>query len=80
MRERNKLEKRKKIEDEDRLKNKELLKSGSKPVFMSKTEKKNRELVSQYEELKKRGNLDKYIKKKNKQHATKDRKRLQKAS
>lgn len=53
---------------------------GQKKVFKSKSLVKNEELVSQYEELKKRGTLDKYIKKKNKQNMTKDRRKFSMAT
>ena len=44
----------------------EMKASGQKPVFKSRAEEKDRDLVAQFEDLKKRGKLDKYLKKKNK--------------
>ena len=57
--------------------NKELAKEGKMPVYMSKAEMKDQELVLQYEELKKKGSLDKYLKKKEKRNSTKERRKIE---
>lgn len=61
------------MKEEQHQKNKALAKDGKKPLFMSKSKVKRQELVNQYEDLKKQGRLDKYLKKKNKQSASKAR-------
>jgi len=63
-REKNKIEKKKKDKNDERLKNKELLKEGKAPVFLNKSERKKKELVEQFEELKSSGRIDNYLKKK----------------
>ena len=73
-REKKKLEARKNAEQEERKRNRDLIKEGKKPVYESKSVKKNRELIQQYETLKKSGNLEKYLKKKEKKKLSKDRK------
>jgi ribosomal RNA-processing protein 36 len=77
MRERTNLAAKKAVKDEEKQRNKQLIKEGKKPVFASKAEQRNKELVSKYEELKKKGSLEKYIKKKNKQKASKGKKLIQ---
>jgi ribosomal RNA-processing protein 36 len=76
VREKKKLEARKQIRDDERVKNRQLAKEGKKPEFMSKREMKNKELVSTFEELKKKGKLDKYLKKKNKRNLSRDKKSM----
>ena len=63
-REKQKIEKKKKAKLDEKLQNKELLKEGKSPVFMSKSARKNKELVEQFEELKSSGRIDNYLKKK----------------
>ena len=43
---------------------------------MSKTERKTKDLVDKYEELKSTGKIDKYLKKKAKKNMVKDRKKM----
>ena len=43
---------------------------------MSKTERKTKDLVDKYEELKSTGKIDKYLKKKAKKNQIKDRKKM----
>ena len=68
-------EKEKKEEIEER---KAQLKAGIKPVYISKSKQKEKDLVKKYEKLKSSGGLDNYIKKKTKKNVAKDRKRFQK--
>ena len=75
-REKNKIEKKKKDKNDERLKNKELLKEGKAPVFLNKSERKKKELVEQFEELKSRGRIDNYLKKKAKKNMIKDKKKM----
>ena len=76
MREKKLLETRKAAKEEEREKNKELVQSGMKPVYRNKMENKNKELVDKFEELKKSGGLDKYMKSKTKKNFVKDRKKF----
>ena len=66
----------KQSEKEQKKRNRELIKQGKKPEFVSKQEKKNMSIVEKYEELKNTNKLDQYMKKKNKKDLAKDRKRL----
>jgi ribosomal RNA-processing protein 36 len=50
--------------------------AGKKPFFLSKSEKRKRELVAKYEELKSSGRLDKYMAKRRKKNAAKDHRYL----
>ena len=75
-REKNKIEKKKKDKNDERLKNKELLKEGKAPVFLNKSERKKKELVEQFEELKSSGRIDNYLKKKAKKNMIKDKKKM----
>ena len=53
------------------------LSKGEKPVFKSKKEKREQDLVDTYERLKKSGKVDKYIEKKSKRNTAKDRQMLE---
>ena len=53
-----------------------MLKEGKSPVFMSKSARKNKELVEQFEELKSSGRIDNYLKKKAKKNLHKDKKKM----
>ena len=53
------------------------LKAGIKPVYISKSKQKEKDLVKKYEKLKQSGGLDNYIKKKTKKNVAKDRKRFE---
>ena len=53
------------------------LKAGIKPVYISKSKQKEKDLVKKYEKLKQSGGLDSYIKKKTKKNVAKDRKRFE---
>ena len=64
----------KKAEIEER---KSQLKAGIKPVYISKSKQKEKDLVKKYEKLKQTGGLDSYIKKKTKKNVAKDRKRFE---
>ena len=64
----------KKAEIEER---KSQLKAGIKPVYISKSKQKEKDLVKKYEKLKQSGGLDSYIKKKTKKNVAKDRKRFE---
>ena len=83
MRERDRLEKSRSAKDAERAESKRRSKEeggggdeGPAAVYTSKREAKNRELVAKYEELKKGGKLDNYVRRKNKKQAAKDRKRM----
>ena len=65
----------KKVENEER---KAQLRAGIKPVYISKSKQKEKDLVKKYEKLKESGGLDNYIKKKTKKNVAKDRKRFHK--
>ena len=67
------MEKKEEIEER-----KAQLKAGIKPVYISKSKQKEKDLVKKYEKLKSSGGLDNYIKKKTKKNVAKDRKRFQK--
>ena len=75
-RERTKVEGMKQSEKEQKKRNRELIKEGKAPEFVSKEEKKNMKIVEKYEELKSSNKLDQYMKKKNKKELGKERKRL----
>ena len=75
-REKKKVAKEKEAKNEERKQNRELAKEGKAPVFMSKTERKTKDLVDKYEELKSTGKIDKYLKKKAKKNQIKDRKKM----
>ena len=65
-------------EKAEKQKNRELAKEGKAPVFMNKIERKNKELVDKFEELKSSGKIDSYLKKKAKKNESKDRRKLSK--
>jgi hypothetical protein len=50
--------------------------AGKKPFFLKKSEKRKRELVAKYEELKAAGKLDKYMAKRARKNASKDHRYL----
>ena len=78
VREKTKINKQKEAEKEEKNRNRELAKEGKAPVFMSKAERKNKELVDKFEELKSSGRIDSYLKKKAKKNETKDRIKMKK--
>ncbi|KAK2579054.1 hypothetical protein KPH14_002844 [Odynerus spinipes] len=77
-------EKRKNEREEKKIQEKkeilEAVKSGQKPTFKKKSEKKVLDLVSQYEELKNSGKLKKHIKRLRKKNLHKDRTKLKQAT
>lgn len=77
-------EKRKNEREEKKVKEKkeiiEAVKSGKKPTFKKKSEKKVLDLVSQYEELKNSGKLKKHIKRLRKKNLHKDRAKLKQSN
>ena len=75
-REKKKVEKEKNTLRERKKSNRELVKGGQVPEFVSKKEEKSRNLIEKYEELKKTNKLEQYMKKKNKKNLIKDRKKL----
>jgi hypothetical protein len=54
---------------------KEQLKAGEKPFYVSKAKQKESELVEHYEQLKEKGGLDTFIRKKTKKTESKERKK-----
>ena len=54
---------------------KEKLKAGEKPFYLSKSKKKEVELVAKYEELETKGGLDTFMRKTTKKKDSKDRKK-----
>jgi ribosomal RNA-processing protein 36 len=46
--------------------------AGAKPFYLKKSEKRKRELVAKYEELKAAGQLDKFMAKRRKKNSAKD--------
>ena len=75
-REKKKVAKEREAKNEERKQNRELAKEGKAPVFMSKTDRKKKDLVDKFEELKSTGKIDQYLKKKAKKNMIKDRKKL----
>ena len=75
-REKKKVEKEKTSLRERKKSNRQLIKDGQTPEFVSKQEEKSRNLIEKYEELKKSNKLEQYMKKKNKKNLMKDRKKL----
>ncbi|KAL4237417.1 rRNA biogenesis protein rrp36 [Mactra antiquata] len=57
-------------------KEKQLIKDGKNPYFLKKSEKKKLELAEKYKELKESGKIEKYLSKKLKKNAQKERKKL----
>ena len=55
----------------------EQLKEGRKPFYLSKAKQKEIKLVNQYEKLKETGGLDTYIKKKTKKNLIRDRRKFE---
>ena len=52
------------------------VKDGKKPFFAKKSALRERELVAQYEELRKEGRLDKFLEKRRRKNATKQHRRM----
>ena len=75
-REKTKVETQKQSERERKKRNRELVKEGKAPVFVSREEEKNKSIIEKYEELKSSNKLEQYMKKKNKKNLGKERKRL----
>ncbi|XP_059475351.1 ribosomal RNA processing protein 36 homolog [Neocloeon triangulifer] len=63
-------------EDVERRERVEMLKRGEKPTFLSKSERKTKELVEKFEELKKSGKISKHIEKHRKKKINQDRKKF----
>ncbi|KAK2182555.1 hypothetical protein NP493_348g00000 [Ridgeia piscesae] len=61
---------------ERKKKERELVKEGKKPYFLKKSVEKKLDLAEKYSELKKSGKVEKYLSKKRKKTAAKDRRRL----
>ncbi|CAB3361801.1 Hypothetical predicted protein [Cloeon dipterum] len=66
-------EEKEKQEKKERL---EMAKRGEKPVYLSKSERKTKELVERFEELKKSGKISKHIEKQRKKRVHQDRKKF----
>ncbi|XP_013415255.1 ribosomal RNA processing protein 36 homolog isoform X2 [Lingula anatina] len=66
----------KQFQKEIRKKEYEEIKQGKKPFYLRKSEQKQLQLADKFKELKKSGNLEKYLSKKRKKNASKDRKKL----
>ena len=75
-REKKKVEKEKNVLVDRKKKNRELVKEGKMPEFVSRQEEKSRGLIEKYEELKNSNKLEKYMKKKSKTNLGKERKKL----
>ena len=75
-REKKKTEHEKQARHDERKRNRELLKDGKSPEFVSKQERQNKDLIEKYEELKKSNKLESYMKKRNKKNLSKERKKL----
>ena len=75
-REKRKVEKEKNVYVERKKKNRELVKEGKMPEFVSRQEEKSRGLIEKYEELKNSNKLEKYMKKKSKKNLGNERKKL----
>eukprot|EP00794_Sanderia_malayensis_P020097 gene20097-22067_t len=69
-------EERRVREHEIKKKEMEAVQQGKKPFYMKKSEKKKLELVEKYKHLKESGKLEKYLSKKRKRNAAKDRRNL----
>ena len=54
---------------------KDQLKSGERPFYVSKSKQKEAEIVQKFEELKEKGGLDTFIRKKTKKNLSKERKK-----
>lgn len=69
-------ERRKMIRDELKSEEKEKVKQGKQPYFFKESDVRERELQAKFADLKARGGVQKYIEKRRKRHASKDRKHL----
>jgi len=69
-------EKESKRQKQDKEENRKRVAEGKKPFYMKDSTKKLVELAEKYDELKASGGLDKYLKKKRKRNAVRDRKTL----
>lgn len=69
-------DKRKTIEKEWKKKEQSQVLEGKKPYFLKKTDLRKLELAEKYKDLKKSGKLDKYLSKKRKKTAQKEKKKL----
>jgi len=68
--------KRRDKESERKKEEQALVGQGKKPFYMKKSEKRKLELAEKYKELKSSGQLEKYLSKKRKRNATKEKKKL----
>ncbi|XP_022110959.1 ribosomal RNA processing protein 36 homolog [Acanthaster planci] len=71
-----KKQREKEISKELKRQEKELVKQGKKPYFVKKSERKKMELANRYMELKKGGKVAKYLARKRRKNAAKDRRHL----
>lgn len=69
-------DKRKELEKEWKKKEKSHVEHGKKPYFLKKTDLRKLELAEKYKELQKSGKLEKYLSKKRKKTAQKEKKKL----
>ena len=77
-REKEKVEKEKTSLRERKKTNRQLIKDGKIPEFVSRKEEESINLIKKYEELKQSNKLEQYMKKKHKKNLIKDRKRHKK--
>lgn len=68
--------KMKELERNRKEEEKTLIEQGKKPFYLKKSDRKKQELVERYKELKSGGKLDKYLCKKRKRNAMKEKKKL----
>ena len=68
--------KMKELERNRKEEEKTLIEKGKKPFYLKKSDRKKQELVERYKELKSGGKLDKYLSKKRKRNAMKEKKKL----
>ena len=68
--------KMKELERNRKEEEKTLIEQGKKPFYLKKSDRKKQELVERYKELKSGGKLDKYLSKKRKRNAMKEKKKL----
>ena len=71
-----KFDKRKQLEKNIRKREREQIASGKKPYFMKKSMLRREELKQKYDELEKKGQLNKYMSKRRKKNSSKDKKAL----
>eukprot|EP00877_Chromochloris_zofingiensis_P009127 jgi/Chrzof1/4468/Cz14g14110.t1 len=64
------------LEKQWKMEEKQAVDEGKQPYFMKKSEKRKRELLAKYEDLKASGRLDKYLTKRRKKNASKDHRYL----